>query len=134
MTMEYKYHITKYLNYERKIKMGNYWMRKSNGTEEYSIRQNVPKFYRDADDLINNYKIDAIYIITLPDSNCYCAFKSGSSNENFLFKKNNDTNISRMSADKKRIKKKQIPLFVTYYRLPLPRMKKSDLWAEQNWI
>jgi hypothetical protein len=39
-----------------------------------------------------------------------------------------------MSADKKRIKKKQIPLFVTYYRLPLPRMKKSDLWAEQNWI
>jgi hypothetical protein len=67
--------------------MGNYWMRKSNGTEEYSIRQNVPKFYRDADDLINNYKIDAIYIITLPDSNCYCAFKSGSSNENLLLKK-----------------------------------------------
>ncbi len=34
--------------------------------EDYAKRHNVPKFYSDADDLINDKEINAVYVATPP--------------------------------------------------------------------
>ncbi len=43
--------------------------------EDYAKRHGIPKFYSDADLLINDPEIDAIYIATPPDSHKYYALK-----------------------------------------------------------
>jgi predicted dehydrogenase len=36
--------------------------------EEYAIRHNVPRFYTNADDLINDNEVNAVYVATPPAS------------------------------------------------------------------
>ena len=46
-----------------------------NKAKDYATRHHFPKFYTDADALINDPEIDAIYIATPPDSHEYYAMK-----------------------------------------------------------
>lgn len=43
--------------------------------KDYAVRHGVPKFYGNADDLINDPEIDGVYIATPPDSHRYYALK-----------------------------------------------------------
>ena len=42
---------------------------------DYAKRHNVPKFYTNAEDLIADKEVDAVYIATPPDSHKYYALK-----------------------------------------------------------
>ena len=42
--------------------------RNADKAKDYALRHNVPKFYNDADDLINDDEINAVYIATPPSS------------------------------------------------------------------
>ena len=41
--------------------------------KDYAERHNVPRYYNDADELINDSEIDAVYIATPPDTHHYYA-------------------------------------------------------------
>ncbi len=44
--------------------------------EDYASRHNVPKFYTNADDLINDKEINAVYVATPPGSHAEYAIKA----------------------------------------------------------
>src|SRR5687768_1606549 len=44
--------------------------------EDYAKRHNVPRWYDDADRLINDTEVNAIYIATPPSSHAYYAIKA----------------------------------------------------------
>src|SRR5664279_1325347 len=43
--------------------------------EDYAKRHQVPKWYSDADELINDPEVNAIYVATPPDTHRYYAIK-----------------------------------------------------------
>jgi 1,5-anhydro-D-fructose reductase (1,5-anhydro-D-mannitol-forming) len=92
--------------------------------EDYALRHGVPKFYADADQLINDPEIDAIYIATPPDSHKEYALMVADAGKPCCIEKP----LAPSHADCIEIvdvfAKKNIPLFVAYYRRSLPRFEK----------
>lgn len=102
--------------------------------EEFAIRHNVPKFYGDADDLINDPEIDAIYIATPPDSHCHYALKVAESGKICCIEKPMAPTFEECLLINKAFEEKKIPLFVAYYRRSLPRFEQVKHWIEQGKI
>ena len=102
--------------------------------EDYAIRHNVPKFYGDADDLINDPEIDAIYIATPPDSHCHYALKVAVAGKICCIEKPMAPTYEECVLINNAFEEKKIPLFVAYYRRSLPRFEQVKLWIEQNKI
>lgn len=102
--------------------------------EDYAKRHNVPKYYTDADALIDDPKIDAIYIATPPDSHAYYALKVAKAGKICCIEKpmapSHDACITINNA----FLAKNIPLFVAYYRRSLPRFTQVKSWIDANKI
>jgi len=88
--------------------------------EDYAKRHGVPKWYADADQLIADPDINAVYIATPPDSHAYYAVKAAEAGKHVYVEKpmalNHGECLQMMDAAKKAGTK----LFVAYYRRMLP--------------
>lgn len=88
--------------------------------EDYATRHNVPKFYNNADKLINDSEVNAIYVATPPGSHEEYAIKAMKAGKPVYIEKpmalnyRQCENINNVSA---RLK---IPVYVAYYRRTLP--------------
>ncbi len=102
--------------------------------QDYALRHGVPKFYSDADDIINDSEIDAIYIATPPDSHGYYALKVAAAGKICCIEKPMAPTYEECVVINKAFNIKNIPLFVSYYRRSLPRFKQIKLWIEENRI
>jgi predicted dehydrogenase len=102
--------------------------------KDFALRHSVPKFYDDADALIQDSKIDAIYIATPPDSHCYYALKVAHANKICCIEKPMATSYEESVQINNAFDEKNIPLFVSYYRRSLPRFNKVKSWLDQNEI
>ena len=102
--------------------------------KDYALRHGVPKFFGDADDLINDPEIDAVYIATPPDSHAYYALKVAAAGKTCCIEKPMATTYEECLLIKNTFKKKNIPLFVAYYRRSLPRFQQIKTWLEQEKI
>lgn len=105
-----------------------------NKAQNYALRHGVPKFYNNADDLINDIEIDAVYIATPPDSHGYYALKVAAAGKICCIEKPMAPSYEESKLINNTFKKKNIPLFVAYYRRSLPRFKKIKNWLEENKI
>jgi len=101
---------------------------------DYAKRHRVAKFYNDADTLISNPEIDAIYIATPPDSHMFYALKVAAAGKPCCIEKPMATSYAECIAIEKAFQKKQLPLFVAYYRRSLPRFLKVKEWIDQEKI
>ncbi len=101
---------------------------------DYAKRHGVPKFYGNADDLINDPEIDAIYIATPPDYHCYYALKVAEASKICCIEKPMATTYKESLSINKTFEEKKLPLFIAYYRRSLPRFNKVKLWLEENKI
>lgn len=99
--------------------------------QDYANRHSIPGFYGDADELINDPEIDAIYIATPPDSHCYYALKVAESGKICCIEKPMASSYEECVLINKAFEEKDIPLFVAYYRRSLPRFEQIKLWIEQ---
>lgn len=102
--------------------------------EDYAKRHNVPKFYGNADDLINDPEIDAVYIATPPDSHYEYALKVAEAGKICCIEKPMTPSYKESEIIKDTFLEKDIPLFVSYYRRSLPRFNQVKSWIDQNAI
>ncbi|WOD42697.1 Gfo/Idh/MocA family protein [Hwangdonia lutea] len=108
--------------------------RNADKAKDYANRHNVPKFYANADELINDPEIDAIYIATPPDSHGYYALKVAEAGKICCIEKPMAPTYKECLLINDAFEAKEIPLFVAYYRRSLPRFKQVKSWIESNKI
>jgi len=102
--------------------------------EDYANRHGVEKVYDDADALINDIEVDAVYIATPPDSHMYYALKVAKAGKPCCVEKPLTPSYKDSLTIYESFKEKDIPLFVAYYRRSLPRFTEIKAWLENNEI
>ena len=93
--------------------------------EDFARRHGVPKFYADADQLIADPKVSAVYIASPPGSHLELALKVARAGKPAYVEKpmaRNHAECQRMIAA---FEQAQVPLFIAYYRRALPRFLKA---------
>jgi predicted dehydrogenase len=88
--------------------------------KDYARRHNVPKFYTDAGDLINDDEINAVYIATPPGSHAGYAIKALRAGKPVYIEKPMALNHGECAAINETSEKCGVPVFVAYYRRTLP--------------
>lgn len=103
-------------------------------SEDYAKRHGIPKFYSDADSLINDPDIDAVYIATPPDSHNYYAQKVAQSGKICCIEKPMAPSYEESLSIFNAFNDKKIPLFIAYYRRSLPRFDQIKKWLDTDEI
>lgn len=102
--------------------------------KDYAKRHHVKKYYTNADDLINDAEIDAVYIATPPDSHKFYGLKVAEAGKPCCIEKPLAPNYTDSLVIYNAFKEKNIPLFVAYYRRTLPRFLQVKKWIDANKI
>lgn len=101
---------------------------------DYAKRHGISKFYSNADDLINDPEIDAIYIATPPDVHKLYGLKVAAAGKICCIEKPLAPNYQESLEIYKAFADKNIPLFVAYYRRTLPRFDQIKTWLDTDCI
>jgi 1,5-anhydro-D-fructose reductase (1,5-anhydro-D-mannitol-forming) len=101
---------------------------------DYAKRHGITKYYTDADDLINDPEVDAIYIATPPDTHKYYGLKVALAGKICCIEKPLSPSYQDSLALYDTFKEKNIPLFVAYYRRSLPRFLQIKTWLDSDKI
>jgi len=91
---------------------------------DYAQRHQVPKWYDDADKLIHDADVNAIYIATPPGSHAEYAIKVAGAEKPVYVEKPMARNYAECEAMIKACQAANVPLFVAYYRRRLPSFLK----------
>ncbi|MGL1886058.1 MAG: Gfo/Idh/MocA family oxidoreductase [Reichenbachiella sp.] len=102
--------------------------------KDYAKRHNIPKHYTDADELIEDDEVDAVYIATPPDSHKYYALKVAEAGKPCCIEKPMAPCYQDCLEIFEAFKKKNIPLFSAYYRRSLPRFEQVNIWLKDQEI
>jgi len=92
--------------------------------KDYALRHNVPKWYDDADKLINDKDVDIVYIATPPAFHKEYALKCAKAGKPVYVEKPMARNFEECVAMIEACEKAGVPLFVAYYRRALDRFNK----------
>ncbi len=92
--------------------------------KDYAKRHNVPKWYSDAESLINDPDVDAVYIATPPSSHKKYTIAVAGAGKPVYVEKPMALNYLECQEMIKACEKANIPLFVALYRRALPRFLK----------
>lgn len=101
---------------------------------DYAKRHGIKKYYTDADQLINDPEIDAIYIATPPDTHKLYGLKVAAAGKICCIEKPLAPTYAESVAINEAFKERNIPLFVAYYRRSLPRFNQIKEWLESKSI
>jgi len=102
--------------------------------EDYAQRHNVPKFYSDANELINDKEINAVYVATPPGSHAEYAIASIRAGKPVYIEKPMALNYKECLKINEAAEKYKIPVFVAYYRRGLPGFLKVKEMVESGTI
>jgi len=102
--------------------------------KDYARRHDIGKYYTDAEALINDDEIDAVYIATPPDSHMYYALKVAEAGKPCCIEKPLAPCYKDSLAIHESFKNKNLPLFVAYYRRSLPRFDQVNTWLKNKEI
>lgn len=92
--------------------------------EDYATRHNVPRWYSNADELINDSEVNAIYVATPPDAHLEYAVKAMLAGKPVYVEKPMARNYAECLEMIKVSEKTGIPLYTAYYRRTLPAFLK----------
>ena len=101
---------------------------------DYAKRHNVPKSYANADELINDKEIDAIYIATPPDTHKFYGLKVAEAGKPCCIEKPMSPSYADSLAIYNAFKETKTPLFIAYYRRSLPRFTQVKKWIDDGEI
>lgn len=105
-----------------------------NKAKDYAHRHGIEKFYDEAEQLINDPGVDAVYIATPPDSHKEYALKVASSGKPCCIEKPMATHYNDCVEIVDAFVQQTLPLFVAYYRRSLPRFNKVKQWLDNEMI
>ena len=92
--------------------------------KDYARRHHVPTWYDDADKLIHDPQVDAVYIATPPDSHRTYTLRAAAAGKPVYVEKPMARTYQECVQMIDACRKNQVPLFVAYYRRSLPRFLK----------
>src|SRR3954469_4538120 len=96
--------------------------------QDYARRHNVPRWYDNADALIRDPDVDAVYIATPPGSHFEYALKVAAAGKPCYVEKPMARSFVECQRMIDAFERAKLPLFVAYYRRALPRfVKLKDL-------
>ncbi|MEI7832398.1 MAG: Gfo/Idh/MocA family oxidoreductase [bacterium] len=99
--------------------------------QDYAQRHGVPRWYDDADALINDPEVDAVYIATPPGSHMDYALRVAAAGKPVYVEKPMARTYEECMQMVDGCAAVGVPLFVAYYRRMLPRfLRVRDLLAE----
>lgn len=91
---------------------------------DYARRHNVPRWYDNAQDLINDPDVDAIYIATPPSAHKPLSLMCAAAHKPCYVEKPMALNHAESMEVVKAFRTADVPLFVAYYRRAMPRFRK----------
>jgi len=101
---------------------------------DYARRHGVPRWYDRAEQLIADPEVDAVYIATPPDSHLSYALQVAAAGKPAYVEKP----MARSAAECDRMvtafQKREVPLYVAYYRRGLPRFCQVKEWITAGTI
>ena len=92
--------------------------------EDYARRHNVPKWTTDADELIHDPGVDAVYIATPPDTHAEYTVRVAAAGKPVYVEKPMARNYAECLRMIEACEAADVPLFVAYYRRRLPTFLK----------
>ena len=92
--------------------------------DDYARRHGVDRSYSRVEDLISDPEVDAVYIATPPSSHCELALRVAEAGKPCLVEKPMAMTHPECLRMVEAFKRREIPLFVAYYRRALPRFLK----------
>jgi len=98
--------------------------RNSEKAADYAKRHNVPRWYDDAQKLIDDPEVDAIYIATHPNSHMEYTIKVAEAGKPVYCEKPLGVSSEESERMTSFCKEKGVPLFSAYYRRALPKYLK----------
>jgi len=101
---------------------------------DYAQRHHVPRWYDDANALINDDEVDAIYIATPPSSHLEYCLLGAQAQKPIYVEKPMARNFEECNEMIAAYEAANVPLFVAYYRRALPRFVKVRELLEDNAI
>jgi predicted dehydrogenase len=102
--------------------------------QDYAKRHGIDTYYTDANALINDPEIDAIYIATPPDTHKLYGLKVAEAGKICCIEKPLAPSYKDSLAIYEAFRQKDIPLFVAYYRRTLPRFEQIKKWIDTDHI
>ncbi len=102
--------------------------------QSYAQRHGVPRWYADADALINDPGVNAVYIATPPDSHHAYALKVAAAGKVCCVEKPMAPSHRECLEMTAAFEAAGLPLFVAYYRRSLPRFAQVKDWLEAGAI
>jgi predicted dehydrogenase len=100
--------------------------------EDYARRHGVPKWYAEAEALIRDPEVDAVYVATPPATHCEYALKICAAGKPAYVEKPMARNATECERMVKAFAKARLPLFVAFYRRRLPRFLKAKELIEEG--
>lgn len=101
---------------------------------DYAQRHGVPRWFDDADALIADADIDAVYIATPPDTHLHYALKVAAAGKPCCVEKPMAASHAECLAMLAAFERAGLPLFVAYYRRSLPRFEQVRQWLAEGRI
>ncbi|MBN1118975.1 MAG: Gfo/Idh/MocA family oxidoreductase [Bacteroidales bacterium] len=101
---------------------------------DYALRHNIPKWYSNADKLINDKEVNAVYVATPPDSHVEYAIKAIEAGKPVYVEKPMARTYRECKEMVEASKKHNVPIFVAYYRRALPGFLKVKELIDDNQI
>ena len=98
--------------------------RNAEKAKSFAKRHNVPKWYDNADDLINDSDVNAIYIATPPNSHEEYTLKAAAAGKPVYVEKPMARTHKECLSMVDACKKAGVPLFIAFYRRALPNILK----------
>jgi predicted dehydrogenase len=102
--------------------------------KDYAKRHNVPKWYDDADALINDPDVDAVYIATPPSHHKEHTLKVAKAGKPVYVEKPMALNFAECQEMISACKTADVPLYVAYYRRGMARFLKIKELLENHAI
>jgi predicted dehydrogenase len=101
---------------------------------DYAARHGVPRWYADAEELINDGQVDAVYVATPPSSHALYAIKAMQAGKPVYVEKPMAATYAQCLEMMEVSKETGVPLFVAYYRRTLPGFLKVKELVEDGTI
>ena len=98
--------------------------RNGDKAKDYAARHHVPRWYNDAEALINDPEVNAVYIATPPGFHCEYTLKAAQAGKPVYVEKPMARTYDECMTMIEACKNAAVPLFVAYYRRTLPHFLK----------
>ncbi len=108
--------------------------RNAEKAKDYAKRHNIPKWYDDAESLIHDRDINAVYVATPPDTHAKYSIMALNAGKPVYVEKPMAINKEQCSSMLKALEDTGLPLFVAYYRRMLPEFLKAKELIEEKAI